>query len=127
MTVKEQKGTAFTLAWTTDGLSNPDGAITSNGQVSFQETNSGLVNTDWTSTPPPPQFPVLCAAAAQCPNALSSVFYNVIWGSRNPVLDEPLLKGLRLGGNRRRRRKTSRASRPTSAPSRSRCPRSRCR
>ena len=37
---------------------------------------------------------MLCAAAAQCPNALSSVFYNVIWGSRNPVLDEPLLKGL---------------------------------
>ena len=98
VTVKEQKGTAFTLAWTTDGLSNPDDAITSNGQVAFQETNSGLVNTDWTSTPPPPQFPVLCAAAAQCPNALSSVFYNVIWGSRNPVLDEPVLKGLVWAG-----------------------------
>ena len=98
VTVKDQKGAAFTLAWTTDGLSNPDGAVSSNGQVSFQETNSGLVNTDWTSTPPPAQFPVLCAAAAQCPNALSSVFYNVIWGSRNPVLDEPLLKGLAWAG-----------------------------
>jgi hypothetical protein len=98
VTVKEQKGTAFTLAWTTDGLSNPDDAITSNGKVAFQETNSGLVNTDWTSTPPPPQFPVLCAAAAQCPNALSSVFYNVIWGSRNPVLDEPILKGIVWAG-----------------------------
>ncbi len=94
VTVKDQKGSAFTLAWTTEGLENPDGAVVSNGNVSFQETNAGLVNTDWTSTPPPPQFPVLCAAAAQCPNALSSVYYNVIWGSRSPVLAGPLLHGL---------------------------------
>jgi hypothetical protein len=98
VTVKEQKGASYTLAWTTDGLSNPDGAVSSNGQVTFQETNSGLVNTDWTSTPPPAQFPVLCASATQCPNALSSVFYNVIWGSRNPVFYEPLVNGLAWAG-----------------------------
>lgn len=94
VTVKDQKGSAFTLAWTTDGLSNPDGAVTSNGNVSFQETNSGLVNTNWTSTPPPDAFPVLCASASACGNSLASVYYNVIWGSRNPVLAEPLVKGL---------------------------------
>jgi hypothetical protein len=98
VTVKDQKKSSFTLAWTTDGLSNPDGAITSSGTVSFQETNTGLVNTTWTSTPPPPQFPVLCAAAASCPNALSSVYYNVIWGSRSPALAGPLLRGLVWAG-----------------------------
>ncbi len=98
VTVKDQKASSFTLAWTTDGLNNSTDAVSSNGQVSFQDTNSGLFNTDWTSTPPPPQFPVLCAAAASCPNALSGVYYNVIWGSRNPVLAGPLLHGLAWAG-----------------------------
>ena len=49
--------------------------------VSFQETNSGLVNTDWSSTPPPSAFPVLCEPRS-CGNALPSTFYNVIWGAR---------------------------------------------
>ena len=98
VTVKDQKGSSFDLAWTTDGLSNPGDAVTSNGVVSFQETDAGLNNTNWTSTPAPPQFPVLCASAASCPNALSSVYYNVIWGSRTPVLAEPLLSGLVWAG-----------------------------
>jgi len=100
VTVKDQKGSTFTLAWTTDGLNNPAGGITSNGTMDFQETNSGLVNTNWSSTPPPPpQFPVLCASAASCPNALSSVYYNVIWGARAPVLQEPLLSGFSWGSS----------------------------
>jgi hypothetical protein len=37
---------------------------------------------------------VLCPAAAKCGNALSSAYYNVIWGSRNPVFQEPLVRGL---------------------------------
>lgn len=94
VTVKSTKGASFTLAWTTDGLSNPDDAVSSAGTADFQETNSGLVNTNWSSTPPPSQFPVLCAQASSCGNALSSVLYNVIWGSRNPVLAEPLVKGM---------------------------------
>ena len=93
VTVKSQAGTSFTLAWTTDGLGNPDGAVSSAGTVSFQETNAGLVNIDWSSTPPPPQFPILCAQASGCGNALSSTLYNLIWGSRQPLLAEPLVKG----------------------------------
>jgi hypothetical protein len=94
VTVKEVKGSSFTLAWTTEGLENAPEAVASAGTVSFQETNAGLVNTDWTSNPPPASFPVLCGQAAGCPNALSSVYYNVIWGSRAPVLAGPLVKGL---------------------------------
>ena len=58
----------------------------STGSVSFQETNFGLVNTDWTSTPPPTNFPVLCASLGSCGNSLASTYYNVIWGARAPVL-----------------------------------------
>ncbi len=93
VTVKDTKGGTFTLAWTTVGLNNPPDAVNTTGQVSFQETNAGLVNTDWTSNAPPPSWPVLCGTPAGCPNALSSTYYNVIWGSRSPVLAEPLLTG----------------------------------
>ena len=54
----------------------------STGSISFQDTAFGLVNTDWTSNPPPSQFPVLCATLTQCGNSLASAFYNVIWGAR---------------------------------------------
>jgi hypothetical protein len=94
VTVKDQRGGAFTLAWSTDGLDNPSGAPTSTGTVSFQETNAGIINTDWTSNAPPTNFPILCATPTQCGNSLASVYYNVIWGGRVPVLAEPLLKNL---------------------------------
>lgn len=94
VTVKNQKGPAFTLAWTTDGEGNPADAPTSTGTVSFQETNSGLLNTDWTSSPPPTNFPILCATLTNCGNSLASTYYNIIWGGRVPVLAEPLIKGL---------------------------------
>src|SRR5204863_7393181 len=74
VTVKESKGASFTLAWTTEDLGNPADAVASAGQVKVQETNLGVINTDWSSTPPPPAFPVLCATATQCPNALSSTY-----------------------------------------------------
>jgi hypothetical protein len=90
--VKSQAGTSFTLAWTTDGAGTPD-APQSSGTVSFQETNFGLVNTDWQSTPPPASFPVLCSSLGSCGNSLASAYYNVIWGARAPVLAEPLLRG----------------------------------
>jgi hypothetical protein len=93
VTVKSSEGGAFTLAWTTAGVDNPSGAVNTTGQVVFQETNAGLVNTDWQSNAPPPSWPVLCGSAASCPNSLASTYYNVIWGSRSPVLAEPLLKG----------------------------------
>ena len=94
VTVKSSKGTSFTLAWTTDGLNNPADAVSTTGTVEFQGSNSGLVNTNWSSTPPPADWPVLCASAASCGNALAGTYYNVIWGSRNPVLQEPLVQGL---------------------------------
>jgi hypothetical protein len=97
VTVKEQKGANFTLAWTTVDQGNPADAPVSLGQVVFQQTNRGIVTTDWTSNQPPPSFPVLCATATQCGNSLASTYYNLIWGSRTPTLVEPLLKGTAWG------------------------------
>jgi hypothetical protein len=91
VTVKEQKGKSFTLEWTTLELGNPADAPTSLGLIAFQETPAGLVNTDWSSTPPPADFPILCAAAAGCNNSLAGTLYTLIWGTRSPVLAAPLL------------------------------------
>jgi hypothetical protein len=87
-------GTSFTLDWTTDKAGNPDNALSSTGSASFQDTNAGLINTDWTSTPPPATFPILCAQLSGCGNSLASAYYNIIWGARAPTLSEPVLKGL---------------------------------
>jgi len=92
VTVKSTNGNSFTLAWDTKDAGTPD-APQSSGTVSFQDTNFGIVNTDWTSTPPPTTYPILCASLAQCGNSLASSYYNVIWGSRAPVLFEPVLQG----------------------------------
>jgi hypothetical protein len=93
VTVKDVVGPAFTLAWTTLEQGNAAEAPTSVGTVAFQETTAGLLNTDWSSTPPPQAFPVLCAVVSGCNNSLSSTYYNIIWGTRGPVLAAPLLKG----------------------------------
>jgi hypothetical protein len=90
VTVKEQSGTSFTLQWTTGDLGNPPEAVAS---VVFQETSTGLFVADWNSTAPPAKFPVLCAQVAGCGNSLASAFYQLIWGSRAPLLVDPLLKG----------------------------------
>ena len=47
VTVKEQAGKTFVLAWTTLELGNPPEAQVSLGSIAFQETTAGLVNTDW--------------------------------------------------------------------------------
>ena len=93
VTVKEQKGKTFTLSWTTLDLGNPADAAQSLGLMAFQETTAGLINTDWQSSPPPPAFPPLCPEIAKCGNSVASVLYQLIWGSRSPVLIDPLLKG----------------------------------
>jgi hypothetical protein len=82
--------TQIPLGSTSNGpvLDSPD-----NGTMCFEDQNYGLVNTDWSSTPPPINEPPLCASASQCPNSLSSTLYMVIWGSRSPVVSEPLLQG----------------------------------
>ena len=94
VTVKSAAGSSFTLAWTTADQGNPPNAVQSAGTVSFQDTNAGLLGTDWASTPPPSAFPILCSSAQSCGNSLAGTFYNVIWGARAPVLSEPLLHGL---------------------------------
>ena len=93
VTVKEQTGNSFVLAWTTLEQGNAPQAVVSLGNIAFQETTAGLVNTDWASTPPPATFPILCPEATGCQNSLASTYYNVIWGTRAPVLAAPLLKG----------------------------------
>lgn len=98
VTVKSGAGAkAFTLAWTTEGQSSPSGLRTA-GTVSFQETPAGITNTDWSSTPPPPDFPVLCGQQAGCNNSLASSWYLLIWGARSPMLAEPLVQGLSWAG-----------------------------
>jgi len=98
VTVKSRSGANFVLAWTTSGLENPKDAVSSSGEVDFQETSLGIVNTNWTSEPPPSAFPILCSSTSQCGNSLASTYYNVIWGSRNPVIAEPLLQGIVWAG-----------------------------
>ena len=61
--------------------------------MAFQDTSSGLVNTDWQSTPPPSVFPILCAQVARCGNSVAGTLYMLIWGTRAPVLAQPLLSG----------------------------------
>jgi hypothetical protein len=92
VTVKEVKGKNFTLSWTTRDVGNADDALLSLGDMAFQETTAGLVNTDWASNPPPPDFPILCPQIGGCNNSLASTMYYFIWGSRSPVLAEPLLR-----------------------------------
>jgi hypothetical protein len=94
-TVQQREQTAFRLAWTTEGLGNPDGAARSQGEIDYRRTDLGLVNLNWASTPPPPEYPILCAAVANCANSLAGMHYLVIWGNRSPVLAEPLVRGTR--------------------------------
>jgi hypothetical protein len=92
-TVASLDSPAFKLQWRTDGLGNPSTAVTSRGTVEYRRTLTGLINTNWTGTTPPSSFPVLCASATQCGNSIASTHFLLIWGTRSPVLAEPLLKG----------------------------------
>ena len=94
VTVKEQNANAFLLEWTTQGMENPAGAPQAQGLMAFQDTSSGIVNTDWQSTPPPSVFPILCPQVAKCGNSLAGTLYELIWGGRAPVLAAPLLSNL---------------------------------
>jgi hypothetical protein len=97
--VAARNGTSFRLTWKqTDAES---GATPAAGNMDFQQTDAGLVNTNYQSTQPPTQFPILCASAANCGNSLAGPYYLLIWGTRSPTLSEPLLEGTRwssLGG-----------------------------
>jgi hypothetical protein len=99
--VQQQSGASFILAWA-DSADQPPAAGSASfqcpqnadiGTMSFQDTSSGLDNTNWNSCPPPSNMPILCAGSASCANSLSSTLYDVIWGNRVPVISEPLLQG----------------------------------
>src|SRR3954447_1560591 len=92
-TLQASTGSTFRISWTTDGQDNPDGAVTSQGFVDYQRTDLGLVNKNWSATPPPDNFPVLCADASNCGNSVASTHFMLIWGTRSPALPEPLVQG----------------------------------
>lgn len=98
--VQQQSGASFTLAWADSNEQPPTttsstfcGPNSDLGTMSFQDSNQGLVNTNWNSCPPPSNMPMVCQTSSNCANALSSTLYDVIWGNRVPVLSEPLLQG----------------------------------
>lgn len=98
-TVQARSGSTFRLRW--DELEPPPDQTPSSGFVDYQRTNAGLVNLNYQSTPPPSNFPILCASVANCGNSLAGSAFLLIWGTRSPTLAEPLLSGTRwssLGG-----------------------------
>lgn len=80
---------------TTPVIDQPD-----DGTMCFQDQDYGLENTDYSGTPPPINEPSLCASAGSggCSSSLGSTLFDVIWGSRNPVISEPLLQGTTWNG-----------------------------
>ena len=98
-TLTGRSGRTFRLSW--DEENPPPGENRSQGTMDFGQTDAGLVNSDYASTPPPSRFPVLCAAPSGCGNSLAGALYPLIWGTRSPVLAEPLVRGTQwnsLGG-----------------------------
>jgi hypothetical protein len=93
VSVTSRAGELFRLSWKETGL--PPGETPGQGLVDFRRTGAGLVNVNYQSSQPPPQFPVLCASAQECGNSLAGTWFALVWGSRSPVLQEPLLKGTR--------------------------------
>ena len=87
-TVAKSDGPSFELGWTTG-----DDPTAARGTIDYQRTDAGLVNTDWSGTAPPAAMPILCATAGQCGNSLAGVHFQLIWGTRSPVLLEPLVRG----------------------------------
>ena len=50
-----RSGTSFRLSWTE--VDPPPTVVASAGTIDFQHTDTGLVNTNYQSTQPPPQLP----------------------------------------------------------------------
>jgi hypothetical protein len=97
--VQNRNRTLFRIRW--DEVGAGQYALPSRGTMDFRQTDAGLVNLDYQSTQPPPEFPVLCASPTQCGNSLAGPLYMLIWGTRSPTVAEPLLRGTRwnsLGG-----------------------------
>jgi hypothetical protein len=91
--VVSRSGALFRLGW--EEIDPPADQTPSSGIVDYQNTDAGLVNLNYQSTPPPSNFPILCASASSCGNSLAGTHYLAIWGTRSPTLAEPLLAGTR--------------------------------
>ena len=91
--VQSRSGTLFRIRW--DQTDAPPDSQPAQGTMDFRHTEAGLVNVNYQSTPPPPEFPVLCASATECGNSVAGPLYQLIWGTRSPTLAEPLLRGTR--------------------------------
>jgi hypothetical protein len=76
------------------------------GQMDFRHTDAGLLNTNYQSTQPPPQFPVLCASASECGNSVVGALY-CSCGARGPRPRRaaPARYPLELDGRRGQRRR----------------------
>jgi hypothetical protein len=94
----DASGCGWNLAWsgTTEvplAGSNTDISQADTGTICFRDQSYGLENTDWSASAPPINEPSLCATASDCSDSLGSFLFDVIWGSRNPLISEPLLQG----------------------------------
>jgi hypothetical protein len=100
----DPSGCGWNLQWSATGsqVVSGSGSVTvvpDSGTMCFEDGNNGLTNTNWTSSSPPANAPILCPwttdpqTGSPCANSLSSALFNVIWGGRQPVLSEPLLQG----------------------------------
>jgi hypothetical protein len=93
VTVKEEHGNSWVLSWTTKDQGNSGDSPLSFGEMTFNEATAGVTNINWTGNRPSPNFPILCPQISGCNNSLASTMYYLIWGSRNPMLAAPLLRG----------------------------------
>jgi hypothetical protein len=93
--LQARSGTSFRLRWDEPNAGTYD--TPSTGIMDFQQTDAGLVNLNYQSNPPPRQYPILCASPVNCGNSLAGALHMLVWGTRSPVLAEPLLLGTRWG------------------------------
>jgi hypothetical protein len=92
-------GCGWNLAWSgttqvpLSGSGGPEISQPDTGTICFRDEDYGLDNTDWSASQPPINEPSLCVDPSQCSDSLGSTLFDVIWGSRDPVISEPLLQG----------------------------------
>ena len=82
------------------------------GTIDFQHTDAGLVNLNYQSTQPPPQFPILCASATDCGNSVAGALLHGHLGHA--------LADARRADARRARAGARWAAPPTTSPARNR-------
>ena len=92
VTVKEQKG-GLLARLDDEGSRNPDDASQSLGTWRSRRRPPALINTDWQSHAAADRVPDPVRATANCGNSVASVLYQLIWGTRAPVLSSRSLKG----------------------------------